>query len=81
MHAVATEELRRGVDHNIDAVLKGAEQSRSEDGVVADHGYARLVGEIGDTLVIGHVVPRIADRFQIHEARVRVSQFGDLLRV
>ena len=40
-----------------------------------------LVGRVGDGAKIRHIVLGIADRFQVHQARVLIHQFIDLLRM
>ena len=79
--AVAAQELGGRVDRDIDAVLEGPEQRRRQHRVIHDHRQAVLVGGIGDGPKIRHIVLRIPDRFQVHQAGVLIHQLVDLLRM
>ena len=80
VHAVAADELRGGVDDDVDAVLDRPEQGRRQHRVVDDHRQAVAVRQVGDPPVIGHVVLRVARRFQVDRARVLVHESAAISR-
>ena len=52
---MAADELRRGVDNDVSAMLKGAEQVGSTEGVVDHNGQAVLLCDFGNCVDVGDV--------------------------
>src|SRR5207302_432199 len=72
--AVAADELRATVDHDIGAVLERAAQGRRSERVVDDDRYAGVVRDLADGLEIGNVQARVADRLHEQAAGVLVDR-------
>ena len=53
--SMAADELRRGVNNDVSAMLKGAEQVGSTEGVVDHNGQAVLLGNFGNCVDVGDV--------------------------
>ena len=52
---MAADELRRGVNNDVGAMLEGAEQVGSTEGVVNYNGQAVLLGDFGNCVDVGDV--------------------------
>ena len=63
--AVAADELGGGVDHDVCAVLDGADQIRSAEGVINDQRQAMLMGDGCDGVDVGDVAVGVAQGLQI----------------
>ena len=68
--AVAAEELRGRVDHDIRAVFDGAAEVRRRHGVVDDQRHAGFMRDLGDSFDIDQVHARIGEGFGVHGARL-----------
>ena len=68
--AVATDELRGGVDDDVGTVFKRPDQVRSAEGVVHHDGQTVLVGDLRDRVQIRNVAVRVAKSLQIDRACV-----------
>ena len=53
--SVTADELRCGVDNDVGAMLEGAEQVGSTEGVVNYNGQAVLLGDFGNCVDVGDV--------------------------
>ena len=78
--AVAADELGRGLDHDVGAVLQRAEQVRGGEGVVDDHRQMMLVGDCGDGLEVGQVGVWIAEGLEVDELGVLLDGVLEVLR-
>ena len=78
---MAADELGRGLDHDVGAVLQRAEQVRGGEGVVDDHRQMMLVGNCGDGLEVGQVGVRIAEGLEVDELGVLLDGVLELLRI
>ena len=76
--AVATDELGRRVNDDVDAVLDGPQESRRHDGVVADGRQFAGVRHFGDALEIRDVVLRITDALEVDTASILIDEIMDL---
>ncbi len=63
--AVAAQELRCRVHHDVRAVLDGADQVRRTEGVVNDQRQTVLVSDIRNGVDIRDVAVRVAEGFQV----------------
>jgi len=63
--AVAADELGGGVNHDVCAVLDGANQVRGAEGVVDDQRQAVLVGNGGNGINVGDIAVGVAQCLQI----------------
>src|SRR5690606_18349400 len=70
---VSVQILRRAVHHDVEADLERAKIHGSGEGIVDDRHEPVLLGERSDAAVIGYLQYRIADRFDIDRARVRLD--------
>ena len=52
---MAADELRCGVNNDVSAMLKGAEQVGGAEGVVNHNGQAVLLGDFGNGIDVGDV--------------------------
>ncbi len=79
--AVAADELGRGFDHDVGAVLQRTEQVRGGEGVVHDHRKVVLVRDGGDGLEVRQVGVRVAEGLEVDELGVLLDGVLELLRV
>ena len=82
--AVAADELGGRVDHDVCAVLDGADQVRGAEGVVDDQRQAVLVGNGGDGINVGDIAVGVAQGLQIDGLGVGldgVLHFGQIVSV
>ena len=79
--AVAADELGGGMDHDVRAVLDGADQVRRAESVVNDQRDAVLVGNFSDGVDVGDVGVGVAQRLQIDGAGVLLNGTLDLSQV
>ena len=69
------------MDHDVRAVLDGADQVRRAEGVVDDQRNAVLVGNFSDGVDVGDVGVGVAQRLQIDGAGVLLNGTLDLSQV
>ena len=79
--AVAADELRGGLHHDVGAVLQRAEQVRGGEGVVDDKRQVVLVRDVGDGLDVGQVGVGVAEGLDVDELRVVLDGILEVLRV
>ena len=79
--AVSASEFGGAVDCDVDAVFKRAKHYGREDRVVAEDRDAGGMGDVGDRLVIEHVVLWVGERFDINRFGFRADGLRDVLRI
>ena len=79
--AVATDELGRGVDNDVGAVLQRTEQVRSAEGVVDDNRQTVLLGDLRDGIDVGDVGVGVAERLEVDDRGVVLDGTLDLVQV
>ena len=79
--AVPADELGGRVDHDVGAVLDGADQVGGAEGIVDDQGQPVPVGDGGDGVDIGDVAVRVSKGLQIDGPRVVLDGVFHLCQV
>ena len=79
--AVAADELRGRVDHDVGAVLDGAYQVGRAERVVDDEGDAMAMGHLGDGLNVSDVAVGIAERLGVDGLRIGLDSSLEGLEV
>ena len=76
---MTADELRRRIDHDVDAVLDRPQQRGGHDRVVAERREPVLVRRVGDRAEVRDVVLRIAEALEVDAPGVLVDEIVDLL--
>ena len=79
--AVAADELRRRVDHDVGAPLDRAAEIRRRERVVDDQRQLVLVRDRRDGLDVEHVAGRVADRLAVERLRVLADRRPPRVRI
>ena len=74
---MTADELGGGVDHNVRAVLNGADQIGRPEGVVDDQGQAVGVGNLRNGVDVGNVAVGVAQGLQVNGLGVGLNGGGD----
>ena len=78
---VTANELGRGVDDDIGAMLQRTEQIRGAEGVIDNNRQAMLLGNLGDGVDVGDVGVGVAERLEIDDRGVVLNGTLDLVQV
>ena len=78
---MAADKFRGGIYDNIETMLNGPEQRRRKRGIVDDRRQTMTVSNLGDFLVVRHVIFRISRRLHINSPGVLVHQFVYAFRI
>ena len=79
--AVAAQELRRRVNHDVSAVLNGTEQIRGTEGVVHNKRKAVTVSDLSDCLNIRKIAVGVTQGLEENGSRVRLDSSLNLNEV
>ena len=79
--AMAADELRRGVYHDVSAVFDRTDQIRSAEGIVYDNRKPLPVRERRDRVDVRNIAVRIAEGFQVNGLGIRADCRFDFLQI